>query len=97
MTTAPLTGLLDKQTAAQYACVSVRTLDRWIQSGLPVYRHTPRSKVLLKTADVEAFLMRQQRLHPNLNQLVDDVFATLQKNTALKSANLNAEKLKGAR
>ena len=60
MTTAPLTGLLDKQTSAQYACVSVRTLDRWIQSGLPVYRHTPRSKVLLKSVDVEAFRVRER-------------------------------------
>jgi len=45
-------GLLDKQRAARWASVSVRTLDRWIANGLPVYRSGPGAKPLVRPADI---------------------------------------------
>ena len=73
MTTPFLTGFLDKLAAAQFACVSVRTVERWIRDGLPVYRETPHSKMLVKPADIEAFLQRQQRPQQDLTQIIDEI------------------------
>jgi excisionase family DNA binding protein len=66
-------GYMSLQTAAQWAGVSVRTLKRWINRGLPRYQAGPREKVLIRPADIEAFLTRRQVSGLNLNALVEDV------------------------
>jgi excisionase family DNA binding protein len=66
-------GFLSLDHAAEYADVSVRTLKRWIASGLPKYQAGPGSKVLIRPTDIEAYLTRQQANTPNLNALVDEV------------------------
>ena len=70
-------GFLDKQRAARWASVSVRTLDRWIANGLPVYRSGPSAKPLVRPADIEAFLVREQTPHADLNDLVDETLGEL--------------------
>ncbi len=74
-------GFLSLEHAADYADVSVKTIKRWIESGLPKYQAGPRSKVLIRPTDIEQFLLRKESVpHQNLNKMVDDVFRELQSN-----------------
>lgn len=68
----PEAGYLPLTEAAVYSGVSVRTVRRWIQQGLPVYRSGPRSKVLVRPAEIDQFLTRQQMPHQDLNALIED-------------------------
>lgn len=75
------TGFLTLEHAAEWGDVSVRTLKRWIERGLPKYQAGPRSKVLIRPGDIEQFLLRQVSVsHQNLNVMVDEVFRGLQSN-----------------
>jgi hypothetical protein len=73
-------GFLSLEHAAQYADVSVKTIKRWIERGLPKYQAGPRGKVLIRPNDIEAFLLRKEAIPQNLNKMVDDVFGELQSN-----------------
>lgn len=64
---------LSLEHAAEYADVSVKTVKRWIERGLPKYQAGSRSKVLIRTTDIEDYLRRQQAKTPNLDALVDEV------------------------
>jgi phage terminase Nu1 subunit (DNA packaging protein) len=77
-------GFLDRERAARWASVSVRTLDRWIQRGLPVYRSGPGTKPLLRPNDIEQWLCRQERPQPDLNRMIDEVMGGLAKTTATR-------------
>ena len=70
-------GFLSLEHAAQWADVSVKTIKRWIEQGLPKYQAGPRAKVLIRPGDIEVYLTRQQVNAPNLNALVDDVIKEL--------------------
>ncbi len=70
-------GFLPLEQAAAWAGVSVRTLKRWIERGLPRYQAGPRSKVLIRPADIEAYLTRQQANPPTIDVLVDEVVKEL--------------------
>ena len=70
-------GFLPLHQAAQWAGVSERTLKRWIARGLPRYQAGPRTKVLVRPADIDAFLTRQQVQQPDLNAMVEDVLRSL--------------------
>ncbi len=70
-------GFLSFKRAAAWADISPRTLSRWIAQGLPVYQATARSKVLLRTADIEQFLSKRQTTVPNLDRLVEEVAHSL--------------------
>lgn len=59
--------------AAAWAGVSPRTIKRWIAKGLPRFQAGPREKVLIRPADIEAFLTRRQASGLNLNALVEDI------------------------
>jgi predicted site-specific integrase-resolvase len=72
-----LPGYLPLREAARWAGVSVRTLKRWITRGLPTYQAGPREKVLVRPADIDAFLTRRQVQQVNLNALVDEVLGDL--------------------
>lgn len=74
---ASLRGYVSLREAAQWASVSMKTLKRWIQRGLPVYQAGPRTKVLLRLEDIERFLTRRQERSIDLGQLVNDVIAGL--------------------
>jgi hypothetical protein len=67
-------GYMPLEAAAQWAGVSVRTLKRWINRGLPRYQAGPRERVLVRPVDIEHFLTRQQKPSPNLDEMVDEVF-----------------------
>jgi hypothetical protein len=41
--------------------------------GLPYYQAGGRGKLLIKPADIDQFLARQQRHVPDLNRLIDEV------------------------
>ncbi len=71
-------GLLDLHSACKWASVSPRTLRRWIDRGLRVHRHSPRSKLLIRPADIEAFLTAHQKPQPDLNAMVTATLQELQ-------------------
>ena len=70
-------GFMPIVDAAAWAGVSRRTINRWIDRGLPRYQSGPRTKVLLRAADIEAFLERHQTTKPDLNAMVEEVLAGL--------------------
>jgi excisionase family DNA binding protein len=70
-------GFLSLDHAAQYVDVSVKTIKQWIDSGLPTYQARPRSKVLIRSGDIEEFLTRQKVVQPELNELVNEVMKDL--------------------
>ena len=70
-------GFLSLAHAAEYADVSVKTVKRWIATGLPKYQMGPRRKVLIRPMDIEAYLTRQQANPPNIDALVDEVVKEL--------------------
>ena len=62
-------GFLPLRQAAAWAGVSTRTLKRWIEKGLPKYQATPRGKVLIRLAEIEAFLCNNHRTRAALKQV----------------------------
>jgi predicted site-specific integrase-resolvase len=78
-------GLLSKKHAAAWADVSRRTLDRWIQQGLPVYQASPHTKVLIRPADIECFLQHKQLPKADLIAKVEEVVAQLRRHSAPSS------------
>jgi hypothetical protein len=79
-------GLLSKKHAAGWADVSPRTIDRWIQQGLPAYQASPHTKVLIRPADIEFFLQRKQLPKADLIAKVDEVIAELRRHSAPSSS-----------
>ncbi len=71
-------GFLDLHSACKWASVSSRTFHRWIDRGLRVHRHSPRGKILVRPADIEAFLVSQQKPQPDLNAMVAATLQDLQ-------------------
>jgi len=69
-------GFLPLADAAAWAGVSRRTMRRWIARGLPTYQAGPREKVLIRSTDIEKFLTRQQVEKPDLDAMVQEVFAS---------------------
>jgi excisionase family DNA binding protein len=70
-------GYLSIAGAAQYASVSKKTVKRWIKGGLPVHQGTSRGKVLIRPADIDAYLTRKQAPSLDLDALVDGVMREL--------------------
>ncbi len=68
----------DLKTGSQRCKVSIRTLKRWIASGLKYRQPIPHGKILLSPADIEQFLTLRQHPAPALDKLVDDVMQELQ-------------------
>ncbi len=77
-------GFLSRKHAAAWADVSRRTLDRWIQQGLPVYQSSPHTKVLIRPADIELFLQRKQLPKADLLAKVEEVVAQLRRQSFIK-------------
>ena len=78
-------GYLSLHEAASWSGVSLRTLTRWIKKGLPTYHAGPREKVLIRPADIDAFLSRKQAQASDLNAMVEDVLRSLKSEVALSS------------
>jgi phage terminase Nu1 subunit (DNA packaging protein) len=72
-------GYLPLVEAAAWAGVSPRTIKRWVRRGLPVHQAGPREKVLIRPADIDAFLTRQQVPQPDLKAMAEEVFQNLQR------------------
>ncbi len=70
-------GFMPIVDAAAWAGVSRRTMKRWIDQGLPRYQSGPRAKVLLRAADIEAFLEQHQTTKPDLDAMVNAVMKDL--------------------
>jgi excisionase family DNA binding protein len=70
-------GYLSRAEAAKWAGVSERTLKRWIARGLPTYQAGLREKVLIRPADIDAFLTRRQVPQPDLKAMAEEVFQEL--------------------
>ena len=66
-------GFLSLEHAAEYADVSIKTMQRWIGRGLPKYQAGPGSKVLIRATEIEAFLTKSNITAPDLTFLVDEV------------------------
>ena len=65
------------ETAANWCDVSRKTVQRWLRKGLPCYQEGPRSKVLIRPSDIEAFLTRRQLAQPELDRMVAEVLESL--------------------
>lgn len=72
-------GYMSIETAAQWCDVSPKTIKRWLCHGLPYYQEGPRTKVLIRPHDIEAFLTRQQASQPDLETMVEETLAALQR------------------
>ena len=71
-------GYLPLDRAAAGVGVSPRTLKRWIEHGLPVYQAVSRGKLLIRPADIDAFLIRRERQRTiDVDQVVGEVFEAL--------------------
>ncbi|WP_447603818.1 helix-turn-helix domain-containing protein [Nitrospira sp. Nam80] len=70
-------GFLSVKEAALWASVSTKTIQRWIERGLPIYQAGPREKVLIKPSDIERYLTRKQQAQLDLNAVVDGVLAEM--------------------
>jgi hypothetical protein len=70
-------GYLSSPTAAQWASVSQRTVKRWISGGLPVYQGTERGKVLIRPADIDAFLTRTKKEMPAMSETATEILIGL--------------------
>jgi excisionase family DNA binding protein len=79
MTSTYQPGYLSIEDAARYASVSTKTIKRWIKAGLPVYQATSRGKLLMRSADIDAYLTRKQAPQPNLGAVVEEVLLGLGK------------------
>ncbi|MCH8041444.1 MAG: helix-turn-helix domain-containing protein [Nitrospinae bacterium] len=76
-TLSSFSGFLPLSVAATWAGVSPRTLKRWLSQGLPYHQAGPRTKVLIRPADIEKFLTRRQHPTPSLDALVNQTLAEL--------------------
>lgn len=74
-------GFLSVELAAQWANVSPRTIRRWIEAGLPKYQAGPRSKVLIRSCDIEEFLSKKQCHPPDLDLVVAYMLESLKSAT----------------
>lgn len=66
-----------RTTARWTGKVSVSTTKRWLKEGLPYYQARDRGVILIKPADVEAFLQRKSVKKPDLTQLVEETMREL--------------------
>jgi excisionase family DNA binding protein len=71
--------------AARWAGVSERTMKRWIARGLTTYQAGPREKVLIRPADIDAFLTRRQVPVPDLDAMVEEVMSSVRSEAALSA------------
>lgn len=72
-------GFLPLKGAAAWAGVSVRSLKRWIDQGLPYYQPYPRGRVLVKLSDIQDFLTPKQVVKPDLDRVVKTLLEDLGK------------------
>ncbi len=74
-------GYLQLRDAANWASVSVKTIQRWIRRGLPYYNSadTGKGRVLIKLDDLDRFLTESKRevKQVDLNRLVEDTLRDL--------------------
>ena len=66
-----------RTTARSYGPLSVSTIKRWIGQGLPYHQAQGRGLILIKPADVDAFLQRKSVKKPDLTQLVEETLQEL--------------------
>lgn len=64
-------GYLSLKRAAQWADVSVKTIKRWTQAGLPVYQGVAGGKVLVKPQEIDQFLRKRQVPQVDVEALVN--------------------------
>lgn len=74
-------GYLPLKEAAEWTGISVRTLKRWIGRGLAKHQAGPREKVLIRLADVETFLTKKQQPTVDLEAMIAEVLASLNRDT----------------
>jgi hypothetical protein len=70
-------GYMPLKAAAQWAGVSVRTIKRWINRGLPRYQAGPRERVLIRPMDIDTFLERKQVPQLDIRQLAEETYREL--------------------
>ncbi len=70
-------GFMSIETAAKWCDVSTKTIQRWIEQGLPKWQAGPRSKVLIRPEDIENFLTKGEKTEEDLGRLVEEVIQEL--------------------
>ena len=62
-----------KTGVAHYCSVSVRTVGRWLQHGLPYIQATPGGRVLIRVGDLDFFLTTKSVVRtPPLDRVVEE-------------------------
>jgi excisionase family DNA binding protein len=69
-------AFLTVASAAERCQVSLRTMRRWLRSGLGFHQVAPRGKVLIRPQDLDAFLVRRQAAS-HLDADIDQVYALI--------------------
>ncbi len=70
-------GFMSIETAAQWCDVSPKTIERWLNRGLPSYQEGPKTKILIAPDDIRAFLTKRQAQQPDLDAMVEEVIRNL--------------------
>jgi len=71
-------GYLDIAHAATWACVSQKTIQRWLKHGLLYFQEGPKTKILIRCGDIEKFLHPRQVPQSNLETMVEETLRSLQ-------------------
>jgi predicted site-specific integrase-resolvase len=62
--------------------VSVKTIKRWTQAGLPVYQGVAGGKVLVKPQDIDQFLQKRQVPQVDVEALVNQTLKEMGREVA---------------
>lgn len=74
-------GYFTKKEAAFYSAVSVKTLSRWLQEGLPAIQVRRGGRVLIRLTDLDAFLNGKRVIQStSLDNLVETTLRELTQN-----------------
>ena len=76
------------RAVAQYCSVSPKTVWRWVEQGLPYSQRGPRARVLIRHADLDAFLERRCKTGVDLDRMVHQVIGELQSCNDLGAAGV---------
>jgi hypothetical protein len=70
-------GFSISQVAIAYS-VSLSTVRRWIQRGLPYVQPIPHGRVLIRQQDLDVFLKAQQHSEVTMDRMIGEVLTSLQ-------------------
>src|SRR5262249_15696107 len=71
-------GYLSLKHLAEWADVSPKTIQRWIEGGLPFYQGTVGGKVLVRPEDIHRFLQKRQVAQVDIETMVNETLREIE-------------------